>query len=81
MNHYQKLATLLVRCAGMMALGFGLTGFVYGSVRLIRGTPFTPDQVTISFWYVLVGIVIFVAGRPLGASSVESWIKEPSRIP
>jgi hypothetical protein len=69
MNHYQKLATLLVRCAGMMALGLGLTGFVYGSVLLTRGRQFTPDQAerfTISFWYVLVGLVIFVAGRPLG---------------
>ncbi len=69
MNHYQKLATILVRCAGMASAGLGLMGFVYGWVLIARGTQFTPEQAerfTISFWYVLLGIVLFFLGRPLG---------------
>jgi hypothetical protein len=69
MNHYQKLATLLVRCAGMATASLGLMGCVYGSVLLTRGAQFTPEQFerfTASFWYALVGVVVFLVGRPLG---------------
>jgi hypothetical protein len=44
MNHYQNLATALVRGAGVAMVALGLFGLVYGIAFIARGTPFTPDQ-------------------------------------
>jgi hypothetical protein len=68
MNHYQKLAVLLVRCAGAAIAALGLFGAIYGFVVSV-GAELRPDQAErfhASFWYVLFGLVLFLLGRPLG---------------
>jgi len=69
MSHYQKMATVLVRCAGVIALILGILGLLYGAALRLRGTPLTPDQAERfggSVWYILLGLVLLLAGRPLG---------------
>jgi hypothetical protein len=69
MNHYQKLAVLLIRCGGTAMGALGLFGSVYGTVLRGVGMEFRPDQAEryyASFWYVAFGLVLFLLGRPLG---------------
>lgn len=69
MSHYQKIATLLVRCTGAIAFTLGLLGLLFGSVLRAAGTASTPEQSErfgSSIWYVALGLVLFLAGRPLG---------------
>jgi hypothetical protein len=69
MNHYQKLAIVLVRCAGAGAVALGVLGFVYGAALVARGTSLSPDQAErfgSSVWYVVFGLVLFLLARPLG---------------
>lgn len=69
MNHYQKLAIVLVRGAGMFAVALGLFGFLYGTALIVRGASLTPEQAErfgSSVWYVIFGIVLFLLGPPLG---------------
>jgi len=69
MNHYQKIATVLVRAAGAAAAAVGVLGFVYGTVLVARGTSLSPDQAErygSSVWYVVFGLMLFLLARPLG---------------
>jgi hypothetical protein len=68
-NHYQKIATVLVRGAGITALALGLLGLLYGAVLQARGVSLTVEQAErfgSSVWYVMFGLILFVLGRPLG---------------
>jgi hypothetical protein len=67
MNHYQKLATLLIRCLGTAVTALGILGILYGTVMRAFGT-LRPDQAERfngSFWYALLGLVLYVLARPL----------------
>lgn len=69
MNHYQKIAIVLVRTAGAAAAAVGMLGFVYGTTLVMRGAPLSPDQAErygSSVWYVVFGLVLFLVARPLG---------------
>ena len=69
MSHYQKLATMLVRGAGIAALALGLLGLIYGAVLHARGVSLTAEQAErfgASVWYVVIGLLLFLLGRPLG---------------
>jgi hypothetical protein len=68
MNHYQKLATVLVRGAGMATTALGLLGALYGAFFIARGglTPNAAERFYASFWYVVAGIVVFALGRHVG---------------
>lgn len=69
MNHYQKVAIVLVRGAGAAAVAVGLLGFVYGTALVARGTSLSPEQAErfgSSVWYIVFGLVLFLLGRPLG---------------
>jgi hypothetical protein len=69
MNHYQKLATVLVRASGMAMGVLGLFGLVYGVVFLARGATFSLDQsqrFSAGFWWLGLGLILFLLGRPLG---------------
>ncbi len=69
MNHYQKLATVLVRCVGGLSATLGALGLLYGAALRAQGVPFSPDQAErfgASFWYIVVGIVVFLLARPIG---------------
>ena len=69
MSHYQKVATVLVRFAGILAFVLGILGFLYGAMLRGQGAQLTPDQeerIASSFWYVILGLALFVASRPLG---------------
>ncbi len=69
MNHYQRIATVLVRFAGILAFLLGILGFFYGAVLWAQGAQLAPDQAerfASSFWYVVLGLALFVASRPLG---------------
>jgi hypothetical protein len=68
-SHYQKIATVLVRFAGILAFVLGILGFLYGAMLRGQGAQLTPDQeerIASSFWYVILGLALFVASRPLG---------------
>jgi len=69
MNHYQKTAVLLVRCAATGAAGIGLLGVAYGTALQARGMVFRGDQLErlyAGYWYALVGIVLFLLAGPIG---------------
>ena len=69
MNHYQKLATVLIRGAGITSVALGVLGFLYGVVLVTRGTTLTPEQadrLSGSVWYAVLGLILYVLGRPLG---------------
>jgi hypothetical protein len=69
MNHYQKLAIVLIRFAGCAAVAVGLLGFVYGAALMARGASLSPEQAErfgSSAWYVVFGLILFLLGRPLG---------------
>jgi len=69
MNHYQKLATVAVRAAGISVAALGFVGLIYASTFLARGVSFTPleaQRFIASFWYIGVGILVFVLGRQVG---------------
>ena len=69
MNHYQKLAVLWVRGVAMMMAALGLLGAVYGLVLLRSGAEFNADQTerfNASFWYIVVGPIVFFMARPVG---------------
>jgi len=69
MNHYQKLATVLVRGAGLGMVALGLFGLVYGMAFIASGTALSPAQMErfrAGLWWSVFGAVLFVLGRPLG---------------
>ena len=69
MNHYQEVATVLIRAAGVAAVALGVFGFLYGMALVARGTHLTPEQEDRfggSVGYVVFGIALYLLGRPLG---------------
>jgi hypothetical protein len=69
MNHYQRMAILLVRLMATVAIVLGLLGLLYGAVLLTYGPPFTAQQSerwVASLWYIGLGLALFVGSRPLG---------------
>jgi hypothetical protein len=69
MNHYQKLATVLVRASGMAMAVLGLFGLAYGVTFLARGASFSPDQsqrFNAGFWWLALGLILLLLARPLG---------------
>ena len=69
MNHYQKIAILLVRFAATIALALGVMGLLYGAALSTYGSPMTDQQSERwigSVWYVGFGVGLFFASAPLG---------------
>jgi len=69
MNHYQKVATVLIGAAGVSAVALGVFGFLYGVALMVRGAHLTPEQADRfggSVGYVVFGAVLYLLGRPLG---------------
>jgi hypothetical protein len=69
MNHYQKLATFLLRLAGTGIAALGLLGLAYGGSLLARGTSFSAydwQRFNAGFWYLLGGSLLGLLGRPIG---------------
>ncbi len=69
MNHYQKVAIVLIRAAGITAVALGVFGFLYGAGLLARGASLTAEQADRfggSVWYVVFGLALYLLGRPLG---------------
>jgi len=44
MNHYQKVATVLIRAAGITAVALGVFGLLYGVGLMVRGVQLTAEQ-------------------------------------
>ena len=69
MNHYQKIAILLVRFAGAGSIAVGFLGFIYGAVLVARRVTLSPEQTErfgSSIWYIVFGLIIFFLARPVG---------------
>ena len=69
MNQYQRVATVLIRSAGVGAFALGVFGLLYGTVLHSRGASLTADQMErwgSSLWYIGFGLVLFLLGCPLG---------------
>ena len=69
MNHYQKVATVLIRAAGVTTVALGVFGLLYGMGLMSRGVHLTAEQADrfgASVWYVVFGVVLYLLGRPLG---------------
>jgi len=69
MNHFQKLATVLVRVAGLANAVLGVLGLAYGAVQRASGRTLTPDEIErwgASFYWILLGVMLFLLARPLG---------------
>jgi hypothetical protein len=69
MNHYQRIAILLVRLTATIVFALGLMGLFYGAALSTYGAAMTEQQSERwigSFWYIGFGLAIFVVSRPLG---------------
>jgi hypothetical protein len=69
MNHYQKVAILLVRLTAIIVFALGLMGLFYGAALSTYGAPMTDQQSERwigSFWYIGFGVALFFGSRPLG---------------
>jgi hypothetical protein len=69
MTHFQKIAILLVRFIATIAVVLGLLGLFYGAVLSTYGAPMTGQQSErwiSSFWYIGLGLALFLGSRPLG---------------
>ena len=67
MNHYEKLARIILRIIGCSAAVVGLIGVGYGiALNLLRHETAGYTFYT-SLVYLVVGLVLFALGKPLAA--------------
>ena len=63
MNHYQRIAILLVRFTATIGVVLGLLGLCYGAVLSTSGAPMTGQQSErwiSSLWYIGLGLALFL---------------------
>ncbi len=72
MNHYQKLAVLLIRFVGSVCTLIGILGLLYAAIIFLAFNRLVPgyERWPASILYALVGIVIYrlspLLGKALG---------------
>jgi hypothetical protein len=68
MNHYEKLAAVIIRAIGCCVSVYALIGMIYNAVRFL----FFHDETGVvgiyaAFTYAIVGVVLFALSKPLAA--------------
>ncbi len=69
MNHYSKLAIVVLRLTGIILFLLGAMGLLYRGLAAISGMELTPElqeRLVGGVWYVLAGVALFVLSRRLG---------------
>ena len=77
MSHYEKIAVVIIRAIGCCVAVYSLIGIPYNLLNLfLYHTDTVIAGLFSSFTYLIVGIALFVLGKPLGALIVKGLPKD-----